>query len=475
MKIFATLSMLLIAMASFAQNVSMTIFNNNGQQFFVVMNGIRQNSLPLTNVKIGGMTPGSYEIKLIFADGKTGDINKKIYIDQTGDYLARVVFKGKKRKLQYFGMSNEGNPGGGTNIDYRPNDQSVYSDQSSTMGGTQGTQTVGSGTSGQTSQSGTVGSGQGSQTSGTTQGGGSMSTSGTVTNPNTQNGQVGMGTNVVVTDPVMGGSGTQTTTSGTQSGTVTSGTTVTDPNNPNGQFGMNINININDPMMGGTGNGSGTGISTSTTVTDPNNPNGQFGMNMNVSGMDPGMGGTSTSSSTSTSTTSSSTTIIQNGQVIEDSHDYNQTTTVTENGQTTTTTQSSQSGNPGNGSAQMNVNGNGMGGTSTSTQGSTPVSGNNYSCTSVLTDADGFINRLKAEGFDSDKREMIEKELKNQCVSSDQAYRIIKELGFDSDRYDMCKYLYDRMTDRVNGNRLLELLSYDIDKEEFQKYMQAHK
>ncbi|MES2555411.1 MAG: DUF4476 domain-containing protein [Bacteroidota bacterium] len=458
MKIFATLSMLLIAMASFAQNVSMTIFNNNGQQFFVVMNGIRQNSLPLTNVKIGGMTPGSYEIKLIFADGKTGDINKKVYFDQSGDYLARVVFKGKKRKLQYFGMSNEGNPGGGTNIDYRPNDQSVYSDQTSAMGGTQGTQTSGSG-SGQTSQSGNVTqSGQGTATSG--QG---TQTSGTVVEP----------TNSVLIDPTMGGSGTQTSTSGTQSGTVTSGTTITDPSNPNGQFGMNVNINISDPMMGG--NGSGTGISTSTTVADPNNPNGQFGMNMNVSGMDPGMGGTSTSSSTSTSTTSSSTTIIQNGQVIEDSHDYNQTTTVTENGQTTTTTQSSQSGNPGNGSAQMNVNGNGTGSTSTSTQGSTPVSGNNHTCTSILADADGFVSRLKAETFDADKREMIEKELKNQCVSADQAYRIIKELDFDADRFDMCKYLYDRMTDRVNGNRLVELLSYDMDKEEFQKYMQAHK
>lgn len=474
--------MLLIAMASFAQNVSMTIFNNNGQQFFVVMNGIRQNSLPLTNVKIGGMTTGSYEIKLIFADGKTGDINKKIYIDQTGDYLARVVFKGKKRKLQYFGMSNEGNPGGGTNIDYRPNDQSVYSDQSSTMGGTQGTQINGSGTSqsgnGMQSGNGTQSGqgifvpGQGSQTSGPV--GGSMSTSGTVTDPNTQNGQFGMGTNVVVTDPVMSGSGTQTTTSGTQSGTVSSGTTVTDPNNPNGQFGMNINININDPMMGGTGNGSGTGMSTSTTVTDPNNPNGQFGMNMNVSGT--GLGnGTSTSSSSSTSTTSSSTTVIQNGQVIEDSHNYNQTTTVTENGQTTTTTQSSQSGNPGNGSAQINVNGNGMGGTSTSSQGNTVGSGNNVTCTSVLTDTEGFVSRLKAESFDGDKLEIINNELKTKCVSADQSVRIIKELTFDGDRLEMCKYLYDRMTDRVNGNRLLELLTYEIDKEEFQTYMQTHK
>ena len=73
MKIITTLSVLFVGLAAFAQSASMTIFNNGGQQFFVIMNGIRQNSIPQTNVKIGGMTTGSYEIKLIFADGKTGD------------------------------------------------------------------------------------------------------------------------------------------------------------------------------------------------------------------------------------------------------------------------------------------------------------------------------------------------------------------------------------------------------------------
>lgn len=451
MKILITLSLLFIGLTTFAQNVSMTIFNNSGQQFFVVMNGIRQNSLPQTNVKIGGMTTGSYEIKLIFADGKTGDINKKIYVDAAGNYLARVVFKGKKSKLQYFGVTdNNQMPAGGTDIQYRPNDQSVYSDQS-----------VGLNTNG---QSGTV-----NQSGQNTQGSGQSTTlqSGTV------------GTTTTIPDPnIPNGTQTTTTTSGSQSGTIGSGTTVTDPNNPNGQMGMNININIQDPTMNGgvggvstststsgTGTGNG-GMSTTTTVSDPNNPNGNFGVNMNVSGT--GLG-----NATSTTTTTSSSTITQNGQVVEDTYNYNQSTSVTQNGQTTTTTQSSQSGNNGQGAGSAQISMNGGNGTSASTQGNGTNTANGYSCTSVLVDGDAFVTRLKNETFDADKRAMIETELKMQCVSADQAYKIINGLTFPEDRLEMSKFLYDRMTDRVNGGRLVELLNFDMDKEEFQTYMKT--
>src|SRR6218665_527873 len=127
MKYFTLLCFSFLSLLAMAQNYSLTIFNNNGQQFFAVLNGIRQNSLPQTNLKISGMTAGSYELKLIFADGKTGDINKKFWLDESGDYLVRVDFKKGKGKLKYFGVTNQGQPGG-TNIEYRPNEQNVYSD-----------------------------------------------------------------------------------------------------------------------------------------------------------------------------------------------------------------------------------------------------------------------------------------------------------------------------------------------------------
>lgn len=465
MKFITTLSLLFISVMSFAQNVSLTIFNNNGQQFFVIMNGIRQNSIPQTNVKVGGMTTGSYEVKLIFADGKTGDINKKIYIDVTGDYLARVVFKGKKRKLQYFGMTENGQlPAGGTTIQYRPNDQSTYSDQSAvvntnTQYGNQQNGTVNQ--SGQTTQN----TGTGTQQNGTVvtnSGNGNgqieMNTNVVVTDPNATNGQTGVGTNVVVTDPNASngqvGMNTNVIVSdpnATQGGAINTGTTVTDPNMNGGQMGMNVNISISDPTMGGTGGvsttttTSGTGnqsgtISTGTTITDPAMNNGQVGINMNVSGT--GMGqGTSTSTSVTTSSSSS-----------------------------TTTTQSSQYGNNGqNGTVQQNVVVNGGSGTVV-----TQPNGTNYSCTNILVDGEGFVARLNAESFDADKREMIETDLKNYCLSANQAYAIIKALTFAADRIDMSIFLYDRMTDKTNAGKLIELLTFDADKDEFRQYMKTH-
>lgn len=506
MKLLTTLSLLLIGIAAFAQNVSLTIFNNGGQQFFVIMNGIRQNSLPQTNVKIGGMTTGSYEVKLIFADGKTGDINKKIYFDTPADYLGRVVFKGKKGKLQYFGEANGTQlPGGGTNIQYRPNDQSGYSDQSSTMntsgngqyGGTSTQQTSANGQYGgisaqQTSQ----GTGQTTYGSGTGQSSSNGTTSSTqqTGSTTTNTGQTGTNTNVIVSDPsgtnggtqtistgttitdptgMNGGMQTTTTTTGTPNGTMSTGTTITDPNNPNGQFGVNININVQDPTMGGTGGINTTttttgmpsgneSMGTSTTISDPNNPNGQYGVNMNVSGTWMGNG---TATSTSTTTSSSSTT--QNGQVVNDSYNYQQTTSVTQNGQTTTQTYQSGKDYPG-------APGTTGSGTFVAGQGTPPPASTNYSCTSVLADVDAFMAELNEQKFDADKRSMIETDLSSYCLSSDQAYRIIHTLTFDADKLDMSKFLYDRMTDKVNGKRLLELLTFDADKQDFKNYMKTH-
>jgi hypothetical protein len=322
-------------------------------------------------------------------------------------------------------------------------------------------------------------------------------------------GQVGMNTNVVITDPTMNGGGsmqTTTTTSGThpgtQMGTGNGGT------NTNGQFGVNMNIGIVDPIENGgvggvnvtttanDGSGQPQTFGTSTTIVDPIENGGTGGVNMNVfgNGMPTGMTGTSTSSSSSTTT--SSTTVTQNGQVVQDDYNYNQTSSNTQNGQTTTqTTQYGYSnGQPTgmngttttttygtndaygtNGSYGNNGSYGSQGTMNTNMSTGTPVyTGGSYNCTTVLTDIDGFIAELNEKDFDADKRELIETDLKSKCVSADQAYRVINALTFESDRLDLSMFLYDRMTDKVNGKRLLELLDLDMNKEELKTYMKTH-
>ena len=454
MRILTTLSFLLIGISAFAQSVSLTIFNNGGQSFFVIMNGIRQNSLPQTNVKIGGMTTGAYEVKLIFADGKTGDINKKIFFESGGDYLARVDIKGKKRKLRYFGMAEGQQPTPGSTIEYRPDDQSVYSDQPQPAPPASGTVTPPpAGSTYQPQTPGTTVTTPAPTVSGTPAPG---TGSGTTTTPDPMN---EFGT--VITSPTGTASGSTTvTTPGTTGGAVSVTTTTIDP--ATGQpVGGTATITIPDPNTGTVNtqappapasNQQSTTFGSSVTIPDPNIPTG-FGVHINIEGAEP-----TTVTESSTTTTSSSTTI--NGQTTGQT-----TTTVTQNGQTTTTT-TNIGGTMTTSETMSDPN-------TTGVRYTQPYSGATI-CTEMLTDGDGFVNALNNQDFDADKITMVELHLKNACVTSDQAYRIVNALTFDPDKLKISKFLYVHMTDKNNGSRLLELLTFDNDKQELRKFMSTH-
>ncbi|MEY3236921.1 MAG: hypothetical protein RI883_1022 [Bacteroidota bacterium] len=249
MKKTTTLLFLLIGLVSFSQS-NLTIFNNGGQQFYVILNGIKQNSVPMTNVSVGGIKNGSYSVKMIFADGKTADIDKNFFIEEPSDITTKIVFKKGKGKLQLIGMA----PTAGANtsqgvLAYRPDNSAVYSDAIVTQTvTTQQTTTTNSGTTSGTYGNVTINQ-SGNVQSGTTNG--SVNMSGT-TNTNTN----GQGVNQTVT--------------------------VTDPNNPNGTVGMNVSINVSDPQMGGENvnmsvnmNGMGAGTQTTTNTTNTNNQSNQ--------------------------------------------------------------------------------------------------------------------------------------------------------------------------------------------------------
>lgn len=260
MRIFTLIALLFVGLQVVAQSYSLTIFNNGGQQFFVIMNGIKQNSIPQTNVKIAGLNQGSYEVKLIFADGKTADIDKKIYLDEPGDYLGRVTFKKGKGKLQYFGTTGGGTqaPGGATNVIYRSNEDAVFTDKPIVQ-----TQQV---------------------------------------KENSNPSQGNIGTSTTVTSSQMPNSaGTSTTVQGSGTSMGTSTTTTTSGNGQTG--GINMNVNMTDPSN--TGNG---GVGTTTTVVDPvTGETIQMNVGISMSGMDPNNPGMNTQTTTTTTSSSSST------------------------------------------------------------------------------------------------------------------------------------------------------------------------
>lgn len=531
MKHIFTLFALVISLSAFAQNSNLIIFNNSGQQFFVVLNGIRQNSMPKTNVKIEGLAPVSYKVKIIFADGRTGDIDKNIYLEPNMEYSAQVVIKSaKKRSLRLFDLVelNTSPYGvGSETVTYRPNDGAAYSDQQQTA------QTQTYQTSGQVQQTGTTGN---VQATGTT------NQSGTVQTSAGMNGQPQVNTTVTTTgnNGAQGGNvqtnigmngqpqvSTGVTTSGSATGNTQTGNVqmnVGMNGMPNGGINQNVVITENgenvvlDMQVSGMPTGmngttmtttsNGTQITTTTAngqttqVTSNvsgNGMNGQAGVNTSVTGTGiNGQAGT-TMSGTGLNGQASTTVTGTNGQVVTNGTQTT-TTTTTVNGQTTQVT-TTVNGTGMNGQA----NGNGThthadgtvhdhnhnpvnGGTHTHADGTVhdqnhkPVSSGNIAgdaivnangtvtCKSSVKDVDMLVSGIKQESFSSDQMDLVRTTLKTKCINSDQAYRIVNSFTFDGDKIEMAKFCYDHMTDRNNASKLLDLFTYSSSKDELRKY-----
>lgn len=76
MKIFITLVISIFSLSLFAQN-NITIFSEDGHPFYLILNGIRQNENPETNVRVNGLNAEYYTAKVIFSNESLGVIEKK--------------------------------------------------------------------------------------------------------------------------------------------------------------------------------------------------------------------------------------------------------------------------------------------------------------------------------------------------------------------------------------------------------------
>ena len=455
----------------FAQS-NFTVFNNDGQQFYVILNGIKQNSVPQTNVSVSGVKNGGYSVKVIFADGKTPDINKNFMIDSPMDITTRVVFKKGQGKLQLVSME----PTAGTVVNgaviYRQDNNVIYSDAPVVNVQTPPNTTI---TTTQTIPSNVNGNVQvnGTQTQTQT----NVNTSNQNTNGNV-NLNVGMNGNTGVNG---------TTSTNGQNGTVNMNTNV-------GTNGMNVSVN--DPITGENINMNlNVGFNTNGTTMTVSDPmmNGNINMNVDINGMP-----ITNSTSTSTVTTSSSQTI--NGQTT--SH-FGSTTTQNNNGNVTVTT----TGTPDmNGNVNMNTNPNTNGNVTVTTTGNPSMNGNvnmnsnmNTStngnvnvnstqntntistvvtngtfinCTRMLLAAEEFIADLKTQTFEDDRIDIIYKDLVNTCVTAAQVYKILELITFESSKYEVAQFLYFRTTERqILDKGMLPLFTFDSTKMDWREFV----
>ncbi|MBL7924044.1 MAG: DUF4476 domain-containing protein [Bacteroidia bacterium] len=94
-KLFVMALLQIILVGARAQNTNAILFTENGERFTAVLNGLRQNDKPETNVKITGLNAEFYKLKVIFESTVYGEKNFNLAL-QTGMENTYVIKKNNK-------------------------------------------------------------------------------------------------------------------------------------------------------------------------------------------------------------------------------------------------------------------------------------------------------------------------------------------------------------------------------------------
>lgn len=92
MKLCSTiLGLILVSLSSFSQRSNLIFFAENGEPFTIIMNGLKYNDVPATNIKLTDLTaPATYKVKAIFQDPTLGEVNKTIPLDPFKEYTFNI-------------------------------------------------------------------------------------------------------------------------------------------------------------------------------------------------------------------------------------------------------------------------------------------------------------------------------------------------------------------------------------------------
>ncbi len=415
------LGVLFLSLSFFAQS-NLTVFNNGGQKFYLIMNGIKQNSVAQTNVVVSSIKNGGYSVKLIFEDGKTKDIDKNFFLDTPQDVTTRVVFKKGVGKLQLVSMV----PAAGTvtegSVSYRPDNSAVFSDAVTTTTTTT-TQTVSTETS-------TVG--------------------GNTTNGN-GNGSVGIQFNAATPTPTPTTTpNTNTTITPTNGGNGNVNISVTDPVNGE-NINMNVNMNMNGTVVDTNAQNVNMNVNVSGNGTQQNTSNTRPGANTNVN-----VNGNGVNPSVNATVPGATTNVTVNGGTVTQNSSNSTITTTT----TTTTNASTTVNGTTNASNETNT---------TNTVGGT--SNGRMVCSKTLSNVESLKTELKGYSFEDDRVGALKISLKNKCLYASDAVQLMDLFTFDANQLEVAKFLSDHLLDYDNASSLAAKFAFDSSKMEYMEYV----
>jgi hypothetical protein len=113
--ILTTVAAFFISIGIFAQS-NLIVFSDDGIQFTLEVNGVQQNEIPTTNVKVEGINQEYISTRILFTDGKTPALKKSFQLTKNSEVSARIVLNNKGvYKLRYMGETPISSPMSNTN------------------------------------------------------------------------------------------------------------------------------------------------------------------------------------------------------------------------------------------------------------------------------------------------------------------------------------------------------------------------
>lgn len=110
MKKVILFAVLFVGLLSTAQESRLTIFSEDGDPFYVILNGIRQNEEPVVNIAVDYLVNEYYDTKIIFADESIPHLEKRhlmvVDVDnRRGEFVYKIKNTNRGRKLRFFSFT----------------------------------------------------------------------------------------------------------------------------------------------------------------------------------------------------------------------------------------------------------------------------------------------------------------------------------------------------------------------------------
>lgn len=107
--LFSLLTLSFVSITFGQKTSNVVIFAEDATPFYAIVNGIKQNLEPQTNVKITGLTNPANQVKVIFKDHTIPTLDKQIYFQEMNVEATMKIANTKKGyKLRYFGEVSMG-------------------------------------------------------------------------------------------------------------------------------------------------------------------------------------------------------------------------------------------------------------------------------------------------------------------------------------------------------------------------------